>query len=309
MILDKFTDYLYEKENKEKDHLFFNGNELKFIEDGKVKKTWKAVSGRTHYHWHIDPTIWKKRYTLSPNEWSKAKNEGPTPPGVYTLGNTQKRKGDPRWKKDPDYIKLAMSKTTASDLPGSNIKDTDGHEFRQNTRSSDVAWGEYRWLLIPKKGTQTHGRTNFYIHGGGTPGSIGCIDLVTDSGDFADYYESWKKRTKGKTIEVFVDYSTFNKNAEMEVPSQPYKMPKIKYENDLEKWFKLTNKEISDTLNKSKIPIDPKILDNRKGSHLRKKVLMDKDYVKAWNKAKKAGNQKFGFKGKIYSTSTGRSIQ
>lgn len=310
MNVENFEDYIQEKNNnKGKDHLLFNGNELRFIENGKVTKTWKAVSGRTHYHWQVPPSIWKKRYTMSPDEWSKAKNEGPTPPGTYTLGNTQKRKADPRWKKDPDYVKLVMSKTAASSIPGSGVEDSDGHEFRQNTRTSDVSWGEYRWLLIPKKGTQTHGRTNFYLHGGSTPGSIGCIDLVTDSGEFANYYTKWRGRTKNKTIEVFVDYSTFNSKEPLDVPSQPYSMPRIEYDKKIENWFKVTDKEISDTLNKSRISLDPDVLRSRKESPFKKKVLMDKDYVKAWNKAKKAGNQKFGFQGKIYSTSTGRVIR
>lgn len=40
------------------------------------------------------------------------------------------------------------------------------------------AWGDY-WLTIhPYPATPTHGRGGFFIHGGSTPGSAGCIDLT-----------------------------------------------------------------------------------------------------------------------------------
>lgn len=38
------------------------------------------------------------------------------------------------------------------------------------------AWGTERVALVPKS-TLTNGRDNFFIHGGLTPGSAGCIDL------------------------------------------------------------------------------------------------------------------------------------
>jgi len=38
-------------------------------------------------------------------------------------------------------------------------------------------WGDWRIWLIPTKITNTHGRNNFFIHGGGTKGSAGCIDI------------------------------------------------------------------------------------------------------------------------------------
>ena len=84
-----FIDFsLYEakteaKENRVKDYLLFNGNKLEFIEKGKVTKTWTAVSGRTYYHWYKKPDVWNKRYTIPHTEWAKAKDEGPTPPGLY----------------------------------------------------------------------------------------------------------------------------------------------------------------------------------------------------------------------------------
>ena len=111
--------------NNSKDYLFFNGNKLEFIENGKVTKSWIAVSGRTYYHWYMKPAIWNKRYTMSHAEWAKAKNEGPTPPGLYTLGATQHREIDTKWKTDPDYVKKVVARSTVSALPGSTIKDTE----------------------------------------------------------------------------------------------------------------------------------------------------------------------------------------
>lgn len=39
-------------------------------------------------------------------------------------------------------------------------------------------WGNYRVTLHVSPATQTYGRGGFFIHGGTTPGSAGCIDLV-----------------------------------------------------------------------------------------------------------------------------------
>ena len=103
------------KEDKAKDYLFFNGNKLEFVENGKVAKTWTAVSGRTYYHWYMKPSIWNKRYTMPHAEWAKAKDEGPTPPGLYTLGVTQHRPSDTKWKTDANYVKSAVAKSSSSD--------------------------------------------------------------------------------------------------------------------------------------------------------------------------------------------------
>jgi RHS repeat-associated protein len=38
-------------------------------------------------------------------------------------------------------------------------------------------WGDYRAPLHPLEGTDTYGRSNFFIHGGEEPGSAGCVDV------------------------------------------------------------------------------------------------------------------------------------
>jgi hypothetical protein len=263
-----FEDFISEKQKAQTnngDYLFFNGNKLDFIVNGKVEKSWKAVSGRTPYHWYVSPDIWMKRYKISPTEWAKTKDEGPVPPGNYSLGKTQSRKIADDWRKNSDFVKKVVTRSVVSDLPGSGIKDEQKHEFTDNTDLSRVAWGSDRWRLNPKKGTNTFGRHSFYLHGGSTPGSIGCIDLVTDSPDFADYYKKWMAKTGRSTIDVKVDYSTINKNASIEVDSQPYKMKGINLQgaNAIPDWYAKTNIEMADSIKKSNLPVDPSILQKR----------------------------------------------
>src|SRR5689334_20829072 len=38
-------------------------------------------------------------------------------------------------------------------------------------------WGKWRAPLEPFPGTNTYGRSGFFIHGGDSPGSAGCIDI------------------------------------------------------------------------------------------------------------------------------------
>jgi hypothetical protein len=47
-------------------------------------------------------------------------------------------------------------------------------------------WGRYRISIHPYPATVTHGRGGFFIHGGATAGSAGCIDLVNHMNDFHD---------------------------------------------------------------------------------------------------------------------------
>ncbi|XPV75159.1 MAG: RHS repeat-associated core domain-containing protein [Desulfovibrio sp.] len=45
-------------------------------------------------------------------------------------------------------------------------------------------WGHGRVPLHPQEDTKTHGRSGFYIPGGDTPGSAGCIDIGSKDRDF-----------------------------------------------------------------------------------------------------------------------------
>src|SRR3712207_6723615 len=51
-------------------------------------------------------------------------------------------------------------------------------------RASTSAWGNYRISIHPFTTTATFGRGGFFIHGGDTPGSAGCIDLAGEMDAF-----------------------------------------------------------------------------------------------------------------------------
>jgi hypothetical protein len=66
---------------------------------------------------------------------------------------------------------------------------------------SMAAWGTERAALVPDS-TSTNGRKNFFIHGGFTPGSAGCIDLGPNEKAHFDAVRS----TKEPSHEVVVSY-------------------------------------------------------------------------------------------------------
>lgn len=81
---------------------------------------------------------------VASEECQKAAFEGSIPIGAYYL--------DPKDIDDPNFL---------WDL---------GRRLRGD-------WGDWRIRLMPTKSTITHGRDNFFIHGGDTKGSAGCIDI------------------------------------------------------------------------------------------------------------------------------------
>lgn len=66
-------------------------------------------------------------------------------------------------------------------------------------------WGNFRISIHPYPNTKTYGRGGFFIHGGKTPGSAGCIDL-TDS--MPQFVQALKEETGliKCFIELTVDY-------------------------------------------------------------------------------------------------------
>jgi Protein of unknown function (DUF2778) len=72
-------------------------------------------------------------------------------------------------------------------------------EIQSNTlgiRRNRGAWGNY-WVTIHVfPGTKTFNRGGFFIHGGTTPGSIGCIDLTTEMDVFV---KDLRQAADGKT--------------------------------------------------------------------------------------------------------------
>lgn len=246
------------KENLPESYLFFNGNKISFIEKGKAVKSWPAVSGRTEYQWYIQPQIWMKRYNLTHQEWSKVKNEGPTPEGSYTLGKEQFQSG--RDWLQTETIQTNISKAYAETY--SKIwRDKFGeskHEFGENTPMSRISWGNYRYPLIPNKGTNTFGRTSMYVHGGSLPGSIGCIDLSTTINDFQKWYKEWRTKNHKTTITVIVDYKTFDKNASMNHPYLTYKFTEQflkSIRSNPKVWTDFISKRVKEFLSRAKFEI------------------------------------------------------
>mgnify|MGYP000921116776 CR=1 FL=1 len=47
------------------------------------------------------------------------------------------------------------------------------------------AWGDFRITIHPRTNTNTYSRGGFFIHGGDSFGSIGCIDLAYGMNSFA----------------------------------------------------------------------------------------------------------------------------
>jgi peptidoglycan hydrolase-like protein with peptidoglycan-binding domain len=187
--------------------LIFNGDELQWVVNGAVIKTWNAVSGLT---WkNTPPSDWPKllkRYTTSPEDWSKDKDAGPTPPGQYIVGPIEARGGNTQ---EVSALAALWGLITGE---FSSISDKQ-KQFQANTDYSRISWGNYRAPIKPLKNTDTHGRSSFYIHGGSLAGSHGCIDLTDEMGDFAKFFGVWSSSTGKKTIPLVVNYKTPSENS------------------------------------------------------------------------------------------------
>lgn len=53
-------------------------------------------------------------------------------------------------------------------------------------RTPRSAWGNFRLTIHPYPNTETYGRGGFFIHGGVSAGSAGCIDLTVHIDKFVD---------------------------------------------------------------------------------------------------------------------------
>jgi peptidoglycan hydrolase-like protein with peptidoglycan-binding domain len=180
--------------------LLFDGDKLYWMVNGTPTKSWNAISGLT---WKNTPVKnWGtllKRFTQSPDEFSKIKDAGPLPKGNYTVGPIETRKGN---TSEIGAITALWNKALGK-YDNVQQKDT---SFKSDSEYSRIGWGNYRAPIIPQTGTVTYGRDNFYIHGGSFEGSHGCIDLTNQMEDFAKYYGTWLASTKKKNIQLVVNY-------------------------------------------------------------------------------------------------------
>jgi hypothetical protein len=76
----------------------------------------------------------------------------------------------------------------------------------RSLRNPTFAWGNYRITLRVYPGTVTHGRGGFFIHGGTTAGSAGCIDLTTYMDRFVQDMRARVGRSNNCYIPVKVEY-------------------------------------------------------------------------------------------------------
>lgn len=142
--------------------LLFDGKNLHWIQGGN-SKSWKAYSGSMNLN----------RFD---SEAQKLKNQGPIPEGHYTIYQKNYRE----FSETLDYL----------------------HRRNKNTYwGNRDAWGYQRVSIAPDPATNTYGRGGFFVHGGVTPGSAGCIDLVENMEDFAKHFLKY-----GKSIKLEVRY-------------------------------------------------------------------------------------------------------
>ena len=127
-------------------------------------------------------------------ENSKLKNQGPTPPGKYSLGETQ-GPSDKTWAGTARAI-AGFIKTLGETGPGA--------QFR--SKFSSFAWGSFRAPLNPHSDTETFGRDNMYLHGGSNVGSIGCIDVLNNDVIIFAITDAWKDKNPGGVITIEVAY-------------------------------------------------------------------------------------------------------
>lgn len=128
--------------------LRFDGQNLAWLDEAhKEVKVWKGVSGLPGFQ---------------TGDHQKEKDKGPIPEGLWHL-----RKGQVQHYDDLDWMQQAASGVDRGQWPGGTAR-----------------WGNHRAWLEPATGTNSHGRSNFCIHGGKEAGSAGCIDLTDKMDDF-----------------------------------------------------------------------------------------------------------------------------
>lgn len=200
VVKDLFVKLTKGKNPASNSSLLFDGNKLMWVSNGSVINSWKATSGVNLLN--AEPNQWltiAKNLFSSKQEKSKLKEFGPTPEGDYYVGKLQTSNLE---KTNPfmDFARVLFQKGQSS------------HDWNKDTAGTRIAWGYYRAPIIPKSGTNTYGRSSFYVHGGALPASHGCIDLTSSMDDFAKFYSSWAAKYKKNSIPLKVKYSSFFEN-------------------------------------------------------------------------------------------------
>ncbi|WP_432735879.1 RHS repeat-associated core domain-containing protein [Maridesulfovibrio sp. FT414] len=122
-------------------------------------------NGTMEVHSDEGPRDTYKFSSGKPGETDQTKKDvGPTPSGEYEF--------DPKESSEVEGLRYSIRNTIFGD------------------------WGHGRVPLHPSNGTETHGRDGFYIHGGDTKGSKGCIDIGNKDRDFFRNVRKTKNKVK-----------------------------------------------------------------------------------------------------------------
>ncbi|HBT73570.1 MAG TPA: hypothetical protein DEB37_15385 [Lysinibacillus sp.] len=138
---------------KSDDYLLYDGDEIIWYSSkGTVIDRFPATSG-------------DRGYQNSSNQ--NVPNAGPVPEGTYNVNLSL----------DPNRT-VKLNPNTADTLPGNGIEKIPS-TFRTNSgvTYSFPGWGTVRARLSPIKGTNTYGRSNFYLHDSHKGYSHGCIEV------------------------------------------------------------------------------------------------------------------------------------
>ena len=192
--------------------LKFDGDYLHWLNDGEPVAKWKAYSGLSFGNTPFNKEDYKKLMAIKvgdPDETSKLKLAGPTPPGPYNVGKLQVRDGvkvnsPETYSDDIGYLKALWLYKDTKNISKAKLNDL--NLWGTDSDFSKIGWGDFRATLTQTKG-DTHGRSSMYIHGGSVAGSHGCIDLTDEMPDFAKWYAAWLVKNSGKTLTLLVDYS------------------------------------------------------------------------------------------------------
>ena len=149
--IDAIPYYIWQPaESKEGVSLIFNGSTFSLIDNGVTVFSATAVSGRPLDDGTFDYSISRQ----------KMKSTGPIPAGNYTIDPQKIQWWTDQDRKTRTAALLGFIGVKAGTWPG-----------------GPLAWGVGRTWITPN-GSEVYGRSGFTIHGGASPGSAGCIDLM-----------------------------------------------------------------------------------------------------------------------------------
>lgn len=110
-----------------------------------------------------------------------------------------------------DYSKASQRKEGSGPIPEGHywVDPCQVRTWRTSPLAHVVArsaWGSASVAIHPFDATPTLGRGGFFIHGGDTPGSKGCIDLTSHMDNFAKWMEGRKLCAQRCKIQLKVAY-------------------------------------------------------------------------------------------------------